>query len=589
MCKTPRFTVNFTSFGAARKRTEEEKSYFFSFCSDKNERIGVLLPDSCRPTPQQSSIQPVTPTTNNPAPVAMTTWPHPAVTLKTVSSSPPKAARPVAQTVPERTPHNISARPGRLSSPVPGIAGIDWTVNTTAVAPQFLLNAVTTAAAFKSPHNYTNLNNVTAPTPLPEGTEVPNVATDDTASPNNITEYNIATVSSQQEQLNGVITMTNTTANVLTTIAAHNHTRKDSFTTVTSPSNLVYFNATTTTEVYETENTFTVDDNRIHQNRTNSSPYEAEFSTTAVTAPSNTATTESASMNGNPDNGTVTRSINTSSNHTTTSYNDTTQHNITDSLKAHNNLTGTFPPNSDTTDDKTSTYDGHNTAVNSVATDANSYTTVSKNYTTEFTDATRGTATGNATKVTFPPLPDSTNVDDRTTVSVSPNETVTLTASAFGESVSDTTAVTQYSAQPTVPRPNTVTTPATHSVTPSQHVYATTDTGPSVAGRSTANVSQTTTKAPAVIPSATAGNVVVGHLATDTSNIHGPPSAPTTTTLPLASPTVFSTAKPGMYSLKLLHLLTMSINREDLNTVSRNTRKNHWSDHQKHQSTGGTS
>eukprot|EP00066_Takifugu_rubripes_P017150 XP_011606416.1 PREDICTED: G-protein coupled receptor 64 [Takifugu rubripes] len=531
---------------------------------DKNEKIGVLLTDSCRPTSQQSSIQSLAPATNNLAPVAMTTWPHSAVTLKIVSSSPSEAAQPVVQTVPERTSHNTSStltgraqagaatsRPVTLSSLIPVIADIDSTVDTTTVAPEFVLNTVTTAAVF----NYTNLNNVTTPTPFPDGTEVPNVATDDIVSPNNITEYNITTISSQQEQLNGVITMTNTTANVLTTTAAHNHTRKGSLTTVTSPSNLVYSNATTTTEAYETENSFTVDDDRNHHNHTNSSPYAAEFRTTAVTPPSNSATTESASSvntggnDGNPDNGPVTRSINTSSNHTTTSY-DTTRYNITDSLKAHNNLTGTFPPNFDTTDAKTTTYDGHNTAVNSVATAANGYTTVSKTYTTEFTDTTRGTATGNATTDTF--MPDYTNVNDRTTVSapntdattVSPNETVSLTATAFGERVSNTTAITGYSAQPTVPRLNTVATPATRSVTPSNHIYATTNTGPSVAGRSTANVSQTTTKAPAVISSATAGNAIVGHIATDTSNRSGPPSAPTTTTLPLASPTVFSTVKP---------------------------------------------
>lgn len=532
----------------------------------------------------------------------MTTWPH--TLLKIVSSTPWKAAQPVVQTVPERTLHNTSSTlterthgaaaslPVRLSSLVPVIADIDSTVNTTTAAPEFVLNAVTTAAVFKSPHNYTNLNNVTTPTPFPEGTEVPNVATDDMVSPNNTTEYNITTISSQQEQLNGVITMTNTTANVLTTTAAHNQTRKHSLTTVTSPSNLVYFNATTTTEAYETENSFTVDDNRNHHNHTNSSPYASEFSTTAVTPPSNTATTESASSvntggnDGDPDNGTVTRSVNTSSNHTTTSYNDTTQYNITESLKEHNNLTGTFPPNYDTTDAKTTTYDSHNTAVNSVATAANSYTTVSKTYTTEFTETTRGNVT---TKDTF--MPDYTSLDDRTTVSapntnattVSPNETVSLTALAFGESVSNTTAITQYTAQ------STVTTQTTHSVTPSNHIYATTNTGPSVAGRSTANVSQATTKAPAIISSATALNAVVGHIATDTSNRRGPPSAPTTTTLPLASPTVFSTEKPGMYSLELLNLLTMSINGEDLNIVSRNTPKNHWSDHQKHQSAGGTS
>lgn len=544
----------------------------------------------------------------------MTTWPHTAVTLKIVSSSPSKAAQLVVQTVPERTSHKTSStltertqagaatsHPVSLSSLIPVIADIDSTVNAATVAPEFVLNAATAAAVFKSSHNYTNLNNVTTPTAFPEGTKVPNVATDDIVSPNNITEYNTTTISNQQEQLNGVITMTNKTA-VLTTTAAHNHTRKDSLTTVASPGNLVYFNATTTTEAYETENRFTVDDNRNHHNRTKSSPYAAVFGTTAVTPPSNTATTESASSvntggdGGNPDNGTITRSINTSSNHTTTSYNDMTQYNITDSLKAHNNLTGTFPPNSDTTDAKTTTDDGHNTAVNSVATAANSYTTVSKTYTTEFTDTTRGTATGNATEDTSTPLPDYTNVDDRTTVSapntnattVSPNETVSLTASAFGESVRNTTAITQYSAQSTVSRLNTATTPTTHSVTPSEHIYATTNTGPSVAGRSTANISQTTTKAPAVISSATAGNAVVGHIATDTSNRRGPPSAPTTTTLPLASTTV-STAKPGMYSLKLLNLLTMPINGEDLNIVSRNTPKNHWSDHQKQQSAGGTS
>lgn len=524
----------------------------------------------------------------------MTTWPHTTVTLKTVSSSPSKAAQPVVQTVPERTSHNTSStltertatpRPASLSSLIPLIADIDSTVNTTTAAPEFVLNAVTTAAVFKSPHNHTNLNNVTTPTPFPEGTEVPNVATDDINSLNNITEYNTTTNSSQQ---------TNTTANVLTMTAAHNQTRKDSLTTVTSPSNLVYFNATTTTE-----NRFTVDDKRNHHNHTNSSPYAAEFS--------NTATTESASSvnTGGNDGNPVTKSMNTSSNHTTTSYNDMTRYNITDSLKEHNNLTGTFPLNYDT---KTTTYDGHNTTVNSVATAANSYTTVSKTYTTEFTDTTSGMVTGNATKDTFTPLPDYTNVDHRTTVSapttnattVSPNETVSLTASAFGERVSNTTAITQntaaitqytatitqytaaitqYTAQPTV------TTPATPSVTPSNHSYATTYTY--VAGRSTANVSQTTTKAPAVISSTTVGNAGVGHIATDTSNRHGPPS--TTTTLPLASPTVFSAAKPGMYSLKLINLLTMSINGEDLNILSRNTPKNHQSDHQKHHSTGGAS
>lgn len=571
----------------------------FSFCSDKNEKIGVLT-DGCRPASQQSSIQPLPTTTNDP--VAMTTWPHTAVTLKIVSSGPSKAAQPVVQTVPERTSPNTgstltertqaaaaTSRPVRLSSPIHGIAAIDSTVNTTPVAPEFVLNTVTTDAVFKSPPNYTNLNNVTTPTAFPEGTEVPNVATADVVSPNNITEYNTTAISSQQEQLNGVITMTNTTANVFTTTAARNHTSADSLTTVASPSNLVYVNATTTTEAYETENRFTVDDNRIHHNHTNSSPYAAEFSTTAVTLPSNTATTESTSSvntggnDGNPNHGTVTRSKYTSSHHTTTSYNDTTQYNITESLKAHNNLTGTFPPNSDTTDAKTMTYDGHTTAVNSVATSANSYTTVSKTYTTKIADTTRGTATGNTTKDTFTALPGTFSAPNTNTTTVSSNETVSLAASAFGESLSSTTATTQYSAQPTVARLNT--TPATRGVTPSKHIYATTDTGPSVAGRSTANASQTTTKAPAVISSATAGNAVVGQIATDTSNRRGPPSAPTTTTLPLASPT----AKPGMYSLKLLNLLTMSINGEDLNTVSRNTPKNHWSDHRKQQSAGGAS
>lgn len=494
----------------------------------------------------------------------MATWPRTAATLKTVSSGPWKAARPVAQTVPERTSHHTSSAlaeraqatslPVGSSSLIPVVADIDSTVNTTTAAPESMLNATTTAAAFKSPRSYTNLNNVTPPTAFPEGTEVPNVATDDIVSLNNIPEYNATTISSQQEHLNGVITTTNTTADVVT--AAHNQTSKDSLTTVASPSNLEYFNATTTTEAYETENRFTGDDNRNHHNHTNS---------TIVTPRSNTATTESASrvntggIDGNPDNGTVTRGINTSSHHTTTSYNDTALYNITDSLKEHNNLTGTFPPNSDTTDAKTTTYDGHNTAVSSVSTAANSYTTVSKTCTTEFTDATRGTATGSATKDTFTAPPDAVSAPNANATTVSPTETVSLTASAFGESVSNTTAITRYSSQPTVGRLNTVTTPATRSVTPSKHIYATTNAGPSVAGRSTANVSQTATKAPAVTSSATVGNAVVGHLATDTSKRRGPPSA-TTTTLPLASPTVFSAAKPSMYSLKLFHLLTMSIN-----------------------------
>ncbi|TWW70708.1 Adhesion G-protein coupled receptor G2 [Takifugu flavidus] len=146
---------------------------------DKNEKIGVLLTDSCRPTSQQSSIQSLALATNNLAPVAMTTWPHTAVTLKIVSSSPSEAAQPVVQTVPERTSHNTSStltgraqagaamsRPVSLSSLIPVIADIDSTVDTTTVAPEFVLNTVTTAAVF----NYTNLNNVTTPTPFPDET-----------------------------------------------------------------------------------------------------------------------------------------------------------------------------------------------------------------------------------------------------------------------------------------------------------------------------------------------------------------------------------------------------------------------------------
>lgn len=527
----------------------------------------------------------------------MTTWPH--TTLKIVSSSPSTAAQEVVQNVPEMTSHNTRSaltegtqagattlRPVSLSSLIPLRADADSNPNKTTAAPEFMLNAVTTAGVFKSPHNHTNLNNVTTPTSSPDSTRVPNVAIDDIVSPN-ITDYNVATIGSQQEQLADVVAMTNTTANVFTTTAAHNQTRKHSTgTTVTSPSNPVYFNATATTEAYKTES------NRNHHNRTNSSPSAAEYSTPAVTPPSNTATTESTSSvntggnDGNPDNGTVTRRITTSSHHTTTSYNYTTHYNITDSLMARNNTTGTFPPNYDTFDANTLTYDRHNTAVSSVATAANSYTT-------EFADTTSGTATGNTTKDTF--MPDYTNMKDMTTVSapnsnavtVSPHDTVTgtLSTSAFGESVSNATAVTQYSAQSTVPLLNTVTTPTTHNVTPSNRLYATANTG------STANVSQTTTKAPAVISSATAGNAIVGHIATDTSNLRGSPSAhnnATTATLPLASPTaaVFSAAKSGIYRLKLLSLLTMSKNGEDLNILSRNTPRNRWSDHQN--SAGGT-
>lgn len=557
------------------------KNSFSPICSDKNEKIGVLLTDRCHPTSQQSSLQPSTPTTDTP--VASATWPHTAVTLKTVSGSRPTAARPDVQTVPQRTTHNKSSTltestragaqegvaeatpslPVSLSSLIPIIADIDSTVNTT-VAPEFALNTVTTAGVLKPPHNYTNLNNVTTPTSYPDTPEVPNAATDNVSN-------NIATISSPQEQPTAVIAMTNTTGNMSTTTAGHSHTRKDYLTTVTSPSNPVYFNSTTTAEAYKTDNRFTVN----HHNHTNTSPSAAEYSTTP---PSNNATTTSTSsgysMNndGNPDNGTVTtRSINTPSHHTTTSYNYTTQYNIPDSLKAHNNTTGTFTPNYNTTDANTFMYDHYNTTVNGVTTAVISYTTVSKNDTTGFSNTTSGAVAGNATIDTFTLLPGYTNTNNVTPVpalnsnatTVSPNETVmgSLPASAFGESVSNTTAITRGSAQLTAPLPNAVATPAAHSVTPPKHTYTASNTGPSFAGIYPANISQAKAEGPAVISSATTGNAAVGHTATDKRG--GPPSAHSsiaTATLPSASPTttVFSTTKPGMWSLNVLNLHRMS-------------------------------
>lgn len=429
------------------------------------------------------------------------------------------------------------------------------------MAPEFAPNTVTTAGVLKPPHNYTNLNNVTTAASLPDTPEVPSVATDNVSD--NITEYNIATISSAQEQPTAVIAMTNTTGKMFTTTGGHSQTRKDSLTTVTSPSNPVHL--TTTAEAYKTDNRFTVN----HHNHTNTSPSAAGYSTTP---PSNNGTTASTSSvystnnDGSPDNGTATtRSINTPSNHATASYNYRAQYNITDSLKAHNNTTGTFTPNYNTTDFNTFMYDHYNTTVNSVTTAVISYTTASKNHTTEFSNTTSGAVAGNATMDTFTLLPGYTKTSNVTTVSalssnataVSPNETVSLPTSAFGGSVSNTTAITRGPAQLTAPILNAVATPAAHNATPPNHTFTATNTGPSFAGIYPANISQTTAKGPAVISSATTGNAAVGHTATDKRR--GPPSAHSsiaTATLPSASPTttVFSAAKPGRWSLNVLNL-----------------------------------
>lgn len=340
------------------------------------------------------------------------------------------------------------------------------------MAPEFTLDTATTAGAFKSPQNYTHLDNRTTPAPFPDRAEVHNVAADDSVSQNNM--YNTATTSSQREQLTDAGTMSNPTG----TTAGRNQTREDRLPTATSPSNPLYVNTTATTETYKTENSFTVD-NRNHHKHTNTSPYAAEYSVTTVTAPSNNATTQStfrvntADVDGNPLNDTATTSsTNTPSNHTA-SYNYLTQHNITDSSNTINN---TVTPNYTTTDANNFTHNHNHTAATSVATAANADTTVSKNYN------------------------------------------------------------------------NTLATPAPHSVTSSSHGYTATNTvaDPSVAGSSTANIGQATTKDPAVSSSATTGNA-------------GPQSAQmsaTATTPPFASAmaTISSPTKPGMYSSKLLRL-----------------------------------
>lgn len=551
----------------------------FLLCSDTNKTFGVLLSDGCRPTSRQSSSHPSTPTTDTL---------HTRSTLETVRGRRWTTARPV---VPGRTAsHDTSSRltestpggagqstaeattapPVSSSSLLPTSAGADSTLDVTTVAPEFTPDTETTAGAFKSPLNSTHLDNRTTPTSFPDSTEVDNVASDDSVSPDNM--YDIATTSSQREQLTDVTTMSNTTG----ATAGRNQTRKDYLTTVTSPSNPVYFNTTATTDTNKTEESFTVD-NRNHHNHTNTTPYAAEYSRTTVTTPSNNATTETgvsgntADVDGKPHQDTATtRSTNTPSSHTT-SYNYLAQHNRTDSSKTHNN---TFTPNYNTTGANSVTHDDSRTAVNSVATAANTDTTVPKNYTAEFNNTTGGTTTR-----TLMPSSDDTNMKDNATVSassvntttVSPNKTLTgsLTTSAFRETqqvalatsasevyaVSNAAAITRNSAPP-------------HGVAPSSHSYTPANTA---AGGSAANVSQTTSKSkdPAVTSSATTGNA--GLAATDTSNRRGPTSAGigvTATTPPLASAsaTISSTTKPGMYSSKLLHLKMLRHGEEEKNS-----------------------
>lgn len=483
------------------------------------------MSDGCRPTSQQSSSQPSSPTTDTL---------HARATLETVRGSGWTTARPG---VPERTAaHNTSsmlmestqggarqstADPATTPRPVspaalpPATADVDSTLNATTVAPEFPLDTITPAGAFKSPHNYTRLDNRTAPTSFADSTAPHNVATDGSVSPNNM--HSIATASSQREQLTDVITMSNTTG----TTAGGNQTRKGYLTTVTSPSNPVYFSTTATTETDKRENGFTVD-NRNHHNQTNTSPNAAEYSRTTVTPPGNNATesafsVDTADVDGNPHNDT-TSSTSTPSIHTT-SYNYLAQRNMTDSSKTYNN---TFITNYNTTD--------------------------ASSYTAEFNNTTGATVTAKPTTGTFMLPPDYTNMNSNATVSASsmntttasPNETVTggFATSASSETqqvalptsgsdvstASNAAAVTQTSAQSGVPL-NTLTTPTPHSVTSSSHGYTTADTVASLgaAGSATANVSQTPTKDPAVTSSATTGNP--GLSATDASNTRGPQSA----------------------------------------------------------------
>lgn len=568
----------------------------FHCCSDTDRNFGVLLSDGCQPTSHPSA-----PPTRIPA------------TLETIGRSRPSAAQPV---VPERTTsHNPSSvlagstqggarqrtaeatpppPPVGSSSLLPPTTDIDSTVKATTTAPQFTLNTATTAGAFTTPQNYTHLDNRTTPASFPDRTEVHNVTADSIVSHSNMD--NKATTSSQREQLTDVGTRSNTTG----TTAGPSQTRKDQLPTATSPSNPLYVNTTATAETYKPENSFTVD-NRNHHERTATSP-----SATTATTPSNNTTTQSAfsvnaaDVDGNPRHDTATtRSTTTPSDHTA-SYNYLTQHNVTDSSKTNKN---TFPPNRTTTDANNFTRDHNRTAGNSVATAANTDPTVSKNYTTAFTNTAGGAVTGSTTTGTLTPSPAFTNMNNNATVSasgvnattVAPNETATgsFTPSALRDTqqfslpastsevytLSNTAAIPQHSAPSPVP-PNTLTTATPHSVPSPGHGY--TVGGPSVAGSSTANISQATTKDPAVSSSATTGNA--GSQSAQTS------VAATTPPFASAMATVSSPTKPGMYSSNPSHLKMFRQGEEiNLNMWSRNNANACRSNHQKHQSPGGAS
>lgn len=396
------------------------------------------------------------------------------------------------------------------------------------------MKVATTAGTFKS-HKHTNLDSGTTATSFPEGTEVHHVATEEDVFPNNAT---VATG----------------------TTAAHNRSRTDSLTTVTSPSNPAYVSATT--ESYKSENSVTADDNRNHHNRTNMSLSGAEGSTTTGTPPSNNTTpfniNTDTDNDGTAPNTATTGSTNTAVNHTTESYNYTTQHNTTDSLKTHANTASPYTPDYNTTGDNNFTPDHNHTAKA-----ANMYATASHKYTTEVNH----TADDNATD-TFRPSNNYTNINNITTVSapsiettVPPNQTVTgsFTTPAFKEmqqvvisttasgasTLGNATTVTQTSAESTVPLLPTLTTPVTRNVTSPNHVtsYTPANMAETVgSGSSAANASQTTTKDPGVTSP-------VGLLATAASIPHSSQASITMATLPLTPPTttVSSATNPGTY------------------------------------------
>ncbi|XP_044033210.1 adhesion G-protein coupled receptor G4 [Siniperca chuatsi] len=433
---------------------------------EANEKLAVLLTDSCPPTAKQSTTQPPTLTNSNittapeasPQSVTNTTeqtymtaentvavqqtnasqgtaQPNITTPLTNINSTQSSTAQPVLQT----SSHNMTVTVSdsttvqnttlsdntSLLTPTENtklqntttahqnttefitVSSVNSTLQTTADLVDSTLYTNTLSSNHTTVYNVTTVDTFT---PSPNDTAVYNVTTADTITPsiNHTTVYNVTTADNNWNLHNSTITTSNTTISTFTT----------------SPNHTIVYNETTV-------DAFT-------------SNHTAEYNVTTVTLspnPTRAYNVTTADNNWNLHNGTIATS-NTTISTFTPSPNNATMYNVT--------TADTFTHSTN-----------HTTAYN--VTTANTFTP-STNHTTEYNVTTadnnwnlhNGTiATSNTTISTFTPSPNNATMDNVTT------------ADTFTHSTNHTTAYNVTTANTFTPSTNHTTEDNVTTVTPS--------------------------------------------------------------------------------------------------------------------------